>query len=81
MASIADEMVTVIDVTSQTVSRRIKADGEPQHMALARDGRTVYVTLPHEGRVDVLDAVNIEWRARIETGPSPQQIAPRYGDR
>ena len=43
-----DEMVTVIDVTSQTVSRRIKADGEPQHLALARDGRTVYVSIPRE---------------------------------
>ena len=72
---------TVVDVASQAVIRRIEAEGEPQHMTLARDGRTVYVTMPHEGRVDVLDAIDLEWRARIETGPSPQQIAPRYADR
>ena len=81
VAVMSAEMLVAIDVASQTVSRKIKADGEPQHLALARDGRTVYVTMPHQGRVDVLDAVDLEWRARIETGPSPQQIAPRYGDR
>jgi YVTN family beta-propeller protein len=77
----ADEMIVVIDVATQTVSHRIKADGEPMHMALARDGRSVYVTLQHEGRVDVLDAVDLQWRARVQTGPSPQQIASRYGGR
>lgn len=76
-----DDTVAVVEVASQAVTGRIKADGEPQHMALARDGRTVYVTMPHEGRVDVLDAMDLEWRAQIETGPSPQQIAPRYADR
>lgn len=77
MANIKSGSISVIDRNRHTAMATIDVGGSAQHMALV--GQALYVvTNPPLQNVQDIDLATHQRVGAIFTGPSPQQIAPRY---
>lgn len=63
--------VSIIDVTSSKVIRRVAVSGAVHHVAVSPDGQYAVATHPGTGRISVVDLKQYETVASIETGPAP----------
>ncbi|MEE9149087.1 MAG: YncE family protein [Candidatus Tectomicrobia bacterium] len=76
VANIKSGSISVIDRKRHAPVATIDVGGSAQHMALV--GQVLYVTNPPLQNVQVIDITTNKLTGAIFTGPSPQQIAPRY---
>ena len=67
--------VAEADVTSLTVTRRVKVPGGPFGLALDASGQRLFVACPHQDRVAVLDTRDLKEQASIAVGVRPTAIA------
>ena len=67
--------VTVFDTVSGQLRARISVEVNPYGLALAQDGRTLYVTNWGSASVSVLDTSSLKVISTIRTGPNPNDIA------
>jgi DNA-binding beta-propeller fold protein YncE len=67
--------VAEADVTSLTVTRRVKVPGGPFGLALDATGQRLFVACPHQDRVAVLDTRDLKEQASIEVGVRPTAVA------
>ncbi|MCA9515405.1 MAG: c-type cytochrome [Myxococcales bacterium] len=58
-----------------SVERRAHLGTETYGLALSADGRTLYVTLPHDGQLVTLDAATLEELDRMDTLALPRAVA------
>jgi len=63
--------VSIIDVASREVFRRVAVSGAVHHVAVSPDGKSAVTTHPGTGRISVVDLIKFETVASIETGPAP----------
>jgi len=70
-----DDDVSVLDLATKQVVALIPISGKPAGIAMARDGRTAYVTSPEAKYVSVIDTVSREVVSRITIPDTPLGIA------
>lgn len=72
----AEATVDVVDVKSLKVIRNIPLSGKPNNLAIAKDGKRVYVSIAvAPGAVDVIDAASLE---RIKSIPVKGAVHNTY---
>src|SRR5262245_48479106 len=72
----AESSLDVVDAKTLKVIKRVPLSGHPNNMAVARDGKRVYVRIIQEpGGVDVIDAVSLQ---RVKTIPTKGTIHNPY---
>lgn len=57
------------------LERLITLSGRPEDWALAPDGKTLYVTLPHVDRLAVVDTAALRVEGSVDTGSRPTRVA------
>jgi Uncharacterized conserved protein len=68
-SSEAERVLAVVDATTKQVIRKVALTGRPNNIAIAKDGRFVYVGIVSEpGAVEVIDTTTLERVATIPTG-------------
>ncbi len=73
------DSVSVIDLATFKAVGRIAVGHDPAGVAVSRDGRAVYVTLPTDGQVSRIDTTNrsVTWSAPAGEGPLGVAADPR----
>src|SRR5947209_5503713 len=72
----AEATLDVADARSLKVTRHIKLSGRPNNIAIAKDGRRVYVAIIQSpGAVDVIDTTSLE---RVKTIPMKAGVHNTY---
>ena len=67
--------MSVLDLDSGKVTRKVAVGGEPEGVTLRPDGKAVYVTSEQDNQVVAIDTKKLSVLARIPTGPRPRAIA------
>ena len=76
VAEITAKTLAVVDLEDRKVKRNFKLKGEPMGLVLAKDGKSIYVTLGvADGLVDQIDVISGDIISEIKVGHSP--IAPQ----
>jgi len=72
----ADSTLDIVDGKTLTVTNKVKLSGHPNNIAIARDGRRVYVGIIQEpGGVDVIDTASLK---NVKTIPTKGTIHNPY---
>lgn len=72
----ASESVVAFDVATTQVVRKLRLDGPPAGLALAKDGQTLYVTEANpRGRVVIVDTVKMKEKGELPAGHTPTWVA------
>lgn len=74
-ANIASGTVSVIDLNAGKKLRDLSVGGEPEGIALADEGRTLWVADLEGHRVRAFDTASLEKLAEVETGAVPIRVA------
>ena len=74
-ANIGSGTVSVIDLAARTKLRDIAVGGQPEGIALADGGRTLWVGDNRGARVQAFDTQSFARRAALPTGPVPIRVA------
>ena len=74
-ANIASGTVSVLDLRSRTKLRDIAVGGQPEGIALSRDGGTLWVGDLEGARVQAFDTASFERLAEVSTGEVPIRVA------
>src|SRR5690242_18709675 len=73
---ISDEAESTLDVVDAKTLKKVKLSGHPNNMAVAKDGKRVYVGIIQEpGGVDVIDTATL---TRVKTIPTKGTIHNPY---
>ena len=67
--------MSVLDLETGKVTRKVAVGGEPEGVTLRPDGKAVYVTSEQDNQVVAIDTRKLSVMARIPTGPRPRAIA------
>jgi YVTN family beta-propeller protein len=62
------DSLSVIDVATDTVIATVKTGSQPHHVVPSLDGKTLWVTLYKENRLQVFDATTLQEVASIDVG-------------
>src|SRR5262245_1466677 len=66
--------LVAIDPVKRSVAWRVELNGVPNHVAVARDGKLVYVTIVSGGRVDIVDPTKRAVVDSVAVGTGPHDI-------
>jgi YVTN family beta-propeller protein len=73
--------LTVVDLDTQAVRRRLDLEAEPYAVVVSPDGSTIYVSLWGGARVAVFDAATLERRGELATDEHPNAMAISHDGR
>lgn len=73
-AAIGDDLISVISTKDLSV-KNIKVGSGPHEIRASKDSRWIYVTLTHENKVVVVDALTLKVVKKIPVGEFPFWIA------